>query len=201
MSADTINRIFGIGCAISANMNNTPGIKWVTPPTQNPSISQKVLRAIRLPKFSFPPPLVPPSTPPSPPPPSTPSGTDRGCAASAPHPWYHSHPPCGRPPVTVCPPLLLDAATVPNFDFFLDAALLPPSSSMPRCSCRPYPVHSSSVLPHPRSSILLHGEPPTPCHFGSQMESSAEIGITIQICLDSPLQAPQSADAILNGCS
>jgi hypothetical protein len=139
----------------------------------------------------------------SPSPPSTLNGIDWGCAASTPCSRRRSHPPHGRPPITIHPPVLLDAATiaVPNLDFFLDTTSLPPSSSTPRRSHRPCPVRSSLVLPQPRSLILLLGEPPTPCHFGSQMErnialssgealSSVEIGITVQISLDSPLQAP-----------
>jgi hypothetical protein len=104
----------------------------------------------------------------------------------------------------------------------------PPSTPMPRRHCLPRRQHrvvaaslGAASLPCPQlhgpalcSSILLRGEPPTPCHFGWQMErnrasssgeapSSAEIGITIQISLESLPQVPHphSADAILNGCS
>jgi hypothetical protein len=106
--------------------------------------------------------------------------------------------------------------------------MLPPSTPMPRRRRLPRRRHravaaslGAASLPCPQllgpalsSSILLCGEPPTPCHFGWQMErnrasssgeapSSTEIGITIQISLDSPPQAPHphSVDAILNECS
>jgi hypothetical protein len=51
MPVDTINHIFGIGCIMSANTNNVPGIRGVTSPMRNPNHGKIWFCAIRLPNF------------------------------------------------------------------------------------------------------------------------------------------------------
>jgi hypothetical protein len=70
MSANTNNLIFGIGCAMPADMNNVPGIRGVTRQHETLTRGEILVCTIRLPNF-----LSPPSTPPPPSAPSSPPST------------------------------------------------------------------------------------------------------------------------------